>query len=236
MNKKLLDYPKIPISQWSTDDRPREKLINNGVDRLSNAELLATLIGSGSGKFNAIDLARQILISVDHDLDKLGALEYQELVRFPGIGTAKAITLISAMELGRRRNGFTSTTRFKVDGSRYVYKLMQPKLLDRKTEMFWVIYLNRAHTVIKIHQISQGGVSGTLVDPKLIFKHALELLASAVILVHNHPSGQRKPSQADINLTQKLLTAGKLLEIPVLDHLIFTNSGYFSFADQGMLS
>ena len=230
-----MQYPKLPISRWANDDRPREKLINSGADRLSDAELLATLIGSGSGKFNAIDLARQILLSVDHDLEKLGALEYQDLIRFPGIGNAKAITLISAMELGRRRNGFVSSMKFKVGGSSHVYKLMRPKLLDKKTEMFWVIYLNRAHTVIKIRQISQGGVSGTLVDPKLIFKHSLELLASSIILVHNHPSGQLKPSEADVNLTKKLIRAGKLLEIPVVDHLIFTNSGYFSFADEGLL-
>ena len=230
-----MKYPKLPISKWATDDRPREKLINSGVDRLSDTELLATLIGSGSGKFNAVDLARQILISIDYDLQKLGALEFQDLVRFPGIGSAKAIILLSAVELGRRRVGYTSSKQFKVSGSAQVYRLMQPKLLDKKTEMFWAIYLNRAHVVIKIHQISQGGVSGTLVDPKLIFKHALELLASAVVFVHNHPSGQLRPSDADVNLTKKLKAAGKLLEIPVIDHLIFANSGYFSFADEGLL-
>ena len=223
------------IKEWSVDDRPREKLINIGAGNLSDAELLATLIGSGSGPYNAIDLARKILLSVDHDLEQLAALEYRDLIKFPGIGTAKAIILLSAMELGRRRNGHIPANRFKIGGSQHVYKLMQPKLLDKKMEMFWVIYLNRAHTVIRIQQISQGGVSGTLVDPKLIFKHALDHLASALILVHNHPSGQLKPSEADIRLTRKLVTAGKLMEIPVIDHLIFTNSGYFSFADQGLL-
>lgn len=210
-------------------------MINNGVDRLSDTELLATLIGSGSGKFNAVDLARHILISVDHDLQKLGALEFQDLVRFPGIGKAKAIILLGAIELGRRRIGSTPSKRYKIRGSAQVYKLMQPKLLDKKTEMFWAIYMNRAHAVIKVHQISQGGVSGTLVDPKLIFKHALDHLASAIVFVHNHPSGQLKPSDADVRLTKKLKDAGKLLEIPVIDHLIFTNSGYFSFADEGLL-
>ncbi len=231
-----MKYSKIPISRWATGDRPREKLVNIGADNLTDTELLATLIGSGSARYNAIDLARQILLSVNHDLEQLGSLEYRDLIRFPGIGNAKAITLLSALELGRRRNGYAPSVRFKVGGSGHVYKLMQPKLLDKKTEMFWAIYLNRAHTVIKIQQISQGGVSGTLVDPKLVFKHALDHLASALILVHNHPSGQLKPSEADIRLTKKLLTAGRLMEIPVIDHLIFTNSGYFSFADEGILS
>ncbi|GJM28330.1 MAG: DNA repair protein RadC [Cyclobacteriaceae bacterium] len=230
-----MKYSKLPISQWAKDDRPREKLIKIGVGNLSDAELVATLIGSGNGQHNALDLARQILMSVNHSLDQLGSLEYQDLIRFPGIGDAKAIVLLSAMELGRRRSSCVPTTRFKISGSQQVYKLMQPKLLDKKMEMFWVVYLNRAHMVINSQQISQGGVSGTLVDPRLIFKHALNHLASAIILVHNHPSGQLSPSQADIGLTKKLLNAGKLMEIPVLDHLIFTNSGYFSFADEGLL-
>lgn len=230
-----MEYSKLPISRWALDDRPREKLIKIGAENLSDAELLATLIGSGSGQYNAIDLARQVLISVNYDLEQLGSLEYQDLVKFPGIGNAKAIILLSAMELGRRRNGCTPSHRFKIEGSQHVYKLMKPKLLDKKTEMFWVVYINRAHVVIKVQQISQGGVSGTLVDPKLIFKHALDHLASALIMVHNHPSGQLKPSEADIRLTKKLVTAGKLMEIPILDHLIFTNSGYFSFADEGLL-
>jgi DNA repair protein RadC len=230
-----LKYSKLPISQWAKDDRPREKLVKIGAGNLSDTELLATLIGSGYGQYNALDLARQVLMSVNYSLDQLGSLEYQDLIRFPGIGDAKAIALLSAMEIGRRRGSCTPATRFKIGGSQHVYKLMQPKLLDKKTEMFWVVYMNRAHIVINTQQISQGGVSGTMVDPKLIFKYALNHLASAIILVHNHPSGQLKSSQADINLTKKLMTAGKLMEIPVLDHLIFTNSGYFSFADEGMM-
>lgn len=230
-----MKYSRLPISQWAEDDRPREKLIKTGVGNLTDTELIATLIGSGNGQHNALDVARQILMSVQHNLDQLGSLEYQDLIRFPGIGTAKAITLLSAMEIGRRRTSSTPASRLKVSGSNDVYKLMQPKLLDQKLEMFWVVYLNRAHMVIKLQQISQGGVSGTLVDPKVIFKHALNHLASSIVLVHNHPSGQLKPSQADINLTRKLVTAGKLMEIPVLDHLIFANTGYFSFADETLL-
>ena len=225
----------VPISQWASDDRPREKLIRNGAGNLSDTELLATLIGTGSGNRNAVDLARQILLSVDQSLDQLAKLEFQDLIKFQGIGNAKAITLLSAIELGRRRNGSSPASRFKVTGSKDVYQLMQPKLLDKKTELFYTVNLNRAHQVIKTQQISQGGVSGTLVDPKLVFKHALEHLASAIILVHNHPSGQIKPSEADLQLTRKLVIAGKTMEIPVIDHLIFTNSGYFSFSDQGLL-
>ncbi len=230
-----MELTKVPISQWASSDQPREKLIRIGAEHLSDTELVAILIGSGSGQYNAVELARQILISVNQNLEELGALEYQDLIQIPGIGNAKAIALLSAIELGRRRSGYSAPHRFKINGSQHIYKLMQPKLLDKKMEVFWVVYLNRAHLVIKTQQISQGGVSGTLVDPKLVFKHALNQLASAIVLVHNHPSGQLNPSEADIRLTNKLVGAGKLLEIPVIDHLIFTNSGYFSFADEGLI-
>jgi DNA repair protein RadC len=226
---------KFPISKWAASDQPREKLIKDGAGHLSDSELVAILIGSGTGKYNAIDLARQILLSVNYNLDQLGSLEYQDLIRFPGIGDAKAILLLSAIELGRRRSGCLPQTKFKIGRSQHVYKLMQPMMLDKKTEAFWVVYLNRAHQVVKCQKISQGGVSGTLVDPKVIFKHAVNLLSSSVILVHNHPSGQLKPSEADLRLTRKLVSAGELIEIKVIDHLIFTNSGYFSFADEGLI-
>ena len=206
-----------------------------GACNLSDTELLATLIGSGSGEYNAVDLARQILLSVEHNLDKLATLEYQDFIYFSGIGKAKAITLLSALELGRRRNSSKTKSGIKISSSQDVYDLMRPKLMDKKLEFFWVVYLNRAHTVINSRQISQGGVSGTLVDAKLIFKHALSHLASAIVLVHNHPSGQLQPSQADTTLTRNLVAAGRLMEIPVVDHLIFANSGYFSFADEGLI-
>ena len=209
--------------------------MKDGASYLSDTELVAILIGSGTGKYNAVDLARQILLSVNSSLDQLGSLEYQDLVRFPGIGEAKAILLLSAIELGRRRSGCQPNTKFKIGQSRHVYKLMQPMMLDKKTEAFWVIYLNRAHQVLKTQQISQGGVSGTLVDPKVLFRHAVNLLSSSLILVHNHPSGQLKPSEADLSLTRKLVSAGDMIEIKVVDHIIFTNSGYFSFADEGLI-
>ena len=225
----------MPISKWASDDRPREKLIKDGARKLSDAEVIAILIGTGTGKFNALEIARQILLSVDNNLEQLGLLEYQDLISFTGIGKAKAIKLLSAIELGRRRDASFPPSRFKIGKSEHVYQLMKPKLLDKKTEAFWVIYLTRAHQLIKLHQISQGGVSGTLVDPKVVFKHGLQLLASSIVLVHNHPSGQLRPSESDIRLTRKLRSAGEMIEIKVIDHLIFTNSGYFSFADQGLM-
>ena len=226
---------KIKISQWANEDRPREKLIIQGAQALSSVELLATLIGSGSGECNALDVARNVLKAHNHDLHQLAALEYQDLIKFHGIGKAKAVTIVSAMELGRRRKAQGHQSRAKITSSHDVYRLMQSLLLDQKVENFWVVYLNRAHQVIHRQLISRGGVSGTLVDPKLVFKYALDHLASAVILIHNHPSGQLKPSEADKNLTRKLVVAGQNLEIPVLDHLIFTNSGYFSFADESLI-
>ena len=231
----MVQSQKIKISQWAKEDRPREKLIIKGARALSTAELLATLIGSGSGAFNALEVARQVLRAHNHDLHQLAALEYRDLLKFHGIGKAKAVTIVSAMELGRRRKAQEYQSRVKITSSTEVYRLMQGYLMDQKVENFWVLYLNRAHQVIHRQLISQGGVSGTLVDPKLIFKYALEHLASALILVHNHPSGQLKPSEADKKLTDKLVAAGQNLEIPVLDHIIFTNSGYFSFADESLM-
>ena len=221
------------ISQWAREDRPREKLILRGAKALSTAELLATLIGSGNGKFSALDLARQVLNFCHNDLNRLAGLEYHDLVRFSGIGPARAVAMVSAMEIARRRK--SPRSKIKITGSNDVYHCMQDYLLDQKIETFWVLYLNRAHQLLHRQLISQGGVSGTLVDPKLVFKHALDHLASALILIHNHPSGQLKPSEADRKLTAKLADAGRIMEIPVLDHLIFSNSGYFSFADEALI-
>ncbi len=223
------------ITHWSVEERPREKLIHQGPLNLSNTELVAILIGSGSPNSNAVDLSRRILQSVDFDLHRLAAMDCSDLTKFHGIGLAKAVAIVSAMELGRRRAIKESPTPRKISGSNDIYQLMKPFLLDKRIESFWVVYLNRAHRVLQIKMISQGGVSGTLVDPKLIFKFALDLLASSMVLVHNHPSGQLKPSTADQALTQKLKSAGQTLEIPVLDHIIFTNSGYFSFADESLM-
>lgn len=226
---------RLRISQWAHEDRPREKLMKNGVTNLSTAELLATLIGSGSGGYNALDLSREILRSVNHDLSQLAALDYNQFMKFTGIGKARAASIVSAMELGRRRHGQDPQSKIKISGPEDVYQMMRSCLLDKKIESFWAVYLNRAHQVVHKQLISQGGVSGTLVDPKLVFKYALDHLASALVLIHNHPSGQLNPSQADILLTKKLSAAGKTLEIAILDHIIFANSGYFSFADESLI-
>ncbi len=223
------------ILSWAEEDRPREKLLLRGRTALTDAELIAILIGSGTRKKSAVDLSKEILASVDNNLHELAKLSVPDLQKFDGIGEAKAISIISALELGRRRKTGEPVKREKITGSEDAYRIMQPYLMDQMVEQFWIILLNRANMVIKPELISEGGVSGTVADPKVIFKKAVEKLASSIILVHNHPSGNLTPSQADIQLTQKLKQAGKSLDLPVLDHLIFTDHAYYSFADEGML-
>ena len=223
------------IRNWAEEDRPREKLLNKGKSFLTDAELLGILIATGTRSLSAIDLARRVLQEFNHDLNTIARLDAKELQRIKGIGKAKAIAIISAFELGRRRNEIAPYQKFKVTSSSDVYKLMRPVLLDQPTEFFWIVLLNRANQVLKKQAVSMGGVSGTMADPKVIFKYALDNLASAIILVHNHPSGTLKPSEADIRLTRQLKSSGKMLEIPVLDHLIFTDESYFSFTDEGIL-
>lgn len=226
---------ELKILNWAEEDRPREKLQIKGKSVLSDAELIAILIGSGSQALSAVDLSKHILSSVGNDLNALAKLSVNELTKFKGIGEAKAIAIVSALELGRRRKKSQSEGRKQIKSSKDVYQLMIPELMDQPIEQFWIIILNRGNTVINKKLVSLGGVSGTLVDPKVIFKAALENLASSIILVHNHPSGNLKASQADLNLTEKLKSAGKLLEIPVIDHVIFTDNGYLSFADSAIL-
>ena len=223
------------ILSWAEEDRPREKLLLKGKAALSDAELIAILIGSGTASLSAVDVAKFILKSVDHDLNALAKLSVKDLQKNKGIGEAKAISIVSALELGRRRKETEPAKKEKISCADDVYQMMRPHLLDLPHEEFWIILLNRANTVIKKHSISQGGVSGTVADPKLIFKIALENLASSVILVHNHPSGNLKPSEADMKLTRKLTESGKMLDLPVLDHIIFADIGFFSFADEGLL-
>ena len=225
---------KLNIKQWAEEDRPREKLLLKGKSALSNAELLGILIGSGTRELTAVDLAKMILEQNNNDLNKIARLNVQELKKFKGIGDARAINIVSALELGRRRTTAESELE-KITGSAEVYECMKPALTDLPHEEFWLLLLNRANKIIKKQPISQGGVSGTVADPKLIFNHALNHLASSVILVHNHPSGNTKPSEADKRLTKQLFEAGKLLEIAVLDHIIFTDNAYFSFADENLL-
>lgn len=225
----------LKILSWAEEDRPREKLLLKGRSNLSDAELIAILIGSGSSELSAVELSKKILSSVGNNLNALAKLSVKDLTQFKGIGEAKAIAIVSALEIGRRRNSSDPVERKKITGSNAAYELMRAELMDQPTEQFWVLMLARNNTVLHKRCVSQGGVSGTVADPKVIFKKALEDLASGIILVHNHPSGNLKPSHADIKLTNKMSEAGKLLEIPVIDHIIFTDHGYYSFADEGML-
>ncbi len=226
---------RTPIHAWAEDDRPREKLLQKGRAALSDAELLAILINSGTTKLSAVEVGKLVLQRAQNDLNDLAKLTITDLKRLPGIGEARAVTIVAALELGRRRKESRKADRVVITSSADSYEVLRPHLLDVPYEEFWLLLLNRANHVMRVEKVSQGGVAGTVADPKLIFKAALDHLASAVILAHNHPSGNRRPSQADISLTRKLREAGTLLDLPILDHLIFTEDGYYSFADEGML-
>jgi DNA repair protein RadC len=223
------------IKDWADDDKPREKLLYKGRSVLSDAELIAILIGSGSRDESAVALSKRILASVNNNLNELGKLSIKQLMRFKGIGEAKAITIAAALEFGRRRRGEEAQHRTKISSSNDVFELLQPILGELPHEEFWIIYLNNSNKVLQKEQLSKGGMTGTLVDVRLVMKHALDFGAVACILAHNHPSGTLKPSHSDKEITQKLKQAGQSLDIKVLDHLIITLSGYFSFADEGLL-
>jgi DNA repair protein RadC len=223
------------IKHWSNADKPREKLMEKGKEALSNAELIAILLGSGNPKESAVALSQRIMHSIENNLVELSKLGIKELQEFNGIGEAKAISIIAAMELGRRRRESEVMKKAQIRSSKDVFELMQPVLADKNYEEFWILLTNRANKVIRKIQISDGGVSGTVADPKRIFKHALENLASGIILCHNHPSSNLTPSQEDIHITRKAKHGGKLLDIQVLDHLIFGDEKYYSFADEGKL-
>ena len=225
----------MPIQQWAEEDRPREKMLLKGRMALSDAELLAILLGTGTTHLSAVDLAREVLKQCNNSLDELAKMSIAELTKIKGIGPAKAITLVSAMELTRRRTNVQSIKRTVIRKSDDVYEHMKPYLLDLIHEEFWVLFLNRANAIVKTSKISSGGMTGTVVDPRLLFREALENLANSIILVHNHPSGTLKPSEADEKLTKKIAKAGELLDIQILDHLIFTNQGFYSFADHGTI-
>jgi len=223
------------IKSWSPEDRPREKLLLKGTPALSDAELIAILLGSGIAKLSAVDVAKKVLSHVDNNLDSLAKLTVKELMKVKGIGEAKAITIVAALELGRRRKDQSPDEKPKIDGSKTAFDLIKGDLMDLPHEEFWVILLNRANRMIRKKRVSEGGVSGTVADPKIIFKLAVDELASGIIVVHNHPSGNLKPSESDINLTKKIKEAGKVLEIALLDHLIIAHDRYFSFADEGLV-
>ena len=223
------------IKNWAEHDRPREKMLEKGQKALSDAELLAILLGSGSANESAVDLSKRILSSVSNNLAELSRLGIPELRKFRGVGPAKAINIMAALELGRRRRQSESLQRQTITSSRDAFELMQPIVGDLAYEEFWVITLNRSNKVKRTLCISEGGVEGTVADPKKIFKMALEDNASGVILCHNHPSGALRPSENDVKITRKCKEAGAFLELPVLDHLIIGHEKYFSFADEGLL-
>ncbi|MFH1319374.1 MAG: DNA repair protein RadC [Bacteroidota bacterium] len=226
----------LTIKSWAEEDRPREKLLLKGKSALSDVELIAILIRMGSKNESAVDVAKKIFKSVDNNLGELSKLSVRELInQFKGIGEAKAISIVAALELGRRRREEEGLKRETITSSADIFEIMQPKIADEKHEEFWVLLLNKANKILVKQDISKGGVSGTVADPKIIFKLALENLASSIILCHNHPSGNLKPSEQDIQLTKKLKKSGEVMDIPVIDHIIITDSGYYSFADEGIL-
>jgi len=223
------------IKYWAEDDRPREKLLLKGKSALSDAELIAILIGSGSRSESAVTLSKRILASIDNNLNKLGKLLVSDFIKFKGIGNAKAISIITALELGRRRRLEEALEIPKITSSNAVFNMMQPLIGELQHEEFWVVYLNNSNKVLFKQQLSKGGLTGTLVDVRLLYKKAIELYATALILCHNHPSGKLEPSNADKLITNKLKKAGETLDIKVLDHIIITENAYFSFADENIL-
>lgn len=224
----------FPITNWSEDDKPREKLMLKGKTALSDAELVAILIGSGSRNESAVGLSKRILASVDGNLNALGKLSLSQLITFKGIGEAKAISIIAALELGRRRRSEAAVELTKITSSKIIFEIMQPLIGELAHEEFWILYLNNSNKVISKFQLSKGGITGTVVDIRIVFKSALEIGATSIILCHNHPSGGLLPSDADKQITRKLKLAGDTMEIKVLDHLIVTERSYFSFVDEGI--
>ncbi len=223
------------ITDWAEEDRPREKMLLKGRQSLSDAELLAILLGSGTVGESAVSLAQRVLASVENNLHELGKRSILELQRFKGVGEAKAISIAAALELGRRRQMSDLRERPRVATSRDAFNVIAPLLTDLHHEEFWLLLLNKACEVFAREKLSTGGSAGTVADVKLAFKIALDARASAIIAVHNHPSGNLKPSDADIDLTKKLKEAGKILDLTLLDHLIVSERGYYSFADEGVI-
>jgi DNA repair protein RadC len=226
---------KYSIKQWAKDDRPREKLLLNGAENLSNSELLAILIHNGSKEKTAVDLAKEILKLGKDNLGELGRLSIKDLMKVKGIGEAKAITIAAALELGRRREAAAPLEKSAISSSSDIAKFLQTKLKDYRHEVFAVMFLNRANKINHFEIISEGGITGTVADPRIILRKALEEDAVSIILCHNHPSGSLKPSKADEQLTAKIKEAAKYLDIVVMDHIIVSEAGYYSFADEGLL-
>lgn len=223
------------IKSWAEDDRPREKLLLKGKAALSDAELIAILLGSGSRNETAVELAKRVLTSSGNNLSELGRLDVAALTKFKGIGQAKAISIITAMELGRRRRQSEALSRKKISGSAHAFELFQPLIGDLPHEEFYASYLSNSNKVLTVECISKGGITGTMADLRMIFRRAVNLNATGLIIAHNHPSGSINPSAPDKSLTQKIKEAGNLMDVKLLDHLIVTEHQYYSFADEGLL-
>lgn len=231
----MSENSSFSIKSWAEGDRPREKLMLKGKAALSDAELMAILIGSGNREESAVELSKRILADSNNKLNELGRLSLAQLTKYKGIGEAKGIIIIAALELGRRRRGEEALKRKRISSSHSVFEILQPIIGDLNHEEFWILYLNNSNRIIRKMQLSKGSITGTLVDVRLVYRNALELGATSIILGHNHPSGTLKPSHADLGLTRRIKAAGESLEIKVLDHLIITQKAYFSFADEGYL-
>jgi len=229
------EYKRLTIKDWAVEDRPREKMLQKGIGSLSDAELIAILLRSGNSDETAVSVAQRLLALAQNNLNELGKFTLNQITQIKGIGEAKAISVIAALELGRRRKAIDALTREKITSSRDVIEIFQPILADLPHEEFWALLLNKANKVIEKVRVSQGGVAGTVVDVRIIIKSAVEKLASSMIIAHNHPSGNPKPSDKDISITKKLKEAGNLLDIALLDHLIITDNECYSFADNGNL-
>lgn len=225
----------LKITDWAVGDRPRERLCSKGPSSLSDAELLAILIGSGTKNASAVDIARELLALAGNNLSELGKLTVTDIKKLKGIGHARAVTVIAALELGRRRKLAEAADTPRIKSSSDVFNIFHPLMEDLSHEEFWILFLNRANRIISRMKISQGGVSGTVTDVRIILKNAIECLASGIILCHNHPSGNNTPSEADIKITRKIKEAGELMDVQLLDHVIICGKEYYSFADNGML-
>jgi DNA repair protein RadC len=223
-----------PITQWAEDDKPREKLIAKGRESLSSAELIGILLSTGTKTKSAVDLGREIMDFAKNDLGQLAKFSLNDFEKIKGIGPAKAITIIAALELGSRKK-LSEAKQHKVLSSRHAYDILNPLLDDKNYEEFWIMALNQAGYVIGIKRVSEGGITGTVVDTRRIFKLGLEVNATSIIIAHNHPSGNLNPSEADKLITKKIFEAGKVMDISVKDHLIISNQGYYSFADEGLI-
>jgi DNA repair protein RadC len=226
---------KLTIKSWAVEDRPREKLMLQGKEKLTDAELITILIGSGTKEESALELSKRILSSVNNNINQLASLPLEKLMEFKGIGEARAINIITALELGKRRHFTQVKQKSKIKSSKDVFRIIHPIIGELEHEEFWVLFLNNSNKVISKKQLSKGGITATMVDVRLLFKRAVELTSVGVIVCHNHPSGKLSPSNSDKQLTAKIKKAGDTLDIKLLDHLIITQKEYFSFADNGLI-